>query len=332
MKYHRPRRGSLAFSPRKRAKSIVPRIRSWPECNEVRVQGFAGYKAGMTHVVMIDDRKNSPTYGEEIVVPVTVIEAPPMKVAAVRVYRRTQYGLQIAGEVWTDNLDEFLGRRLQLPKKAPDVDKLRKLLEEDAVAEVRVVTYTQPYLITGVPKKVPDVMEQRVGGNAADALEYAISKLGKEVSVSEVFQEGALIDVIAVTKGKGFEGPVKRWGVITLDAKHARSSKHRRVGTLGPWNPHRVRWTVPQAGQMGFHQRTEYNKRIIKIGENGEEITPSGGFVHYGVVRSHYVLVSGSVPGSVKRLVRMRDAIRPPKVQFDGVNVVYISTTSKQGR
>lgn len=54
--------------------------------------------------------------------------------------------------------------------------------------------------------------------------------------------------------------------------------------------------------------------------------------MHYGVVRSNYVLVSGSVPGSIKRLVRMRDAIRPPDVQFDGVNVVYVSTASKQGR
>lgn len=331
MKYHRPRRGSLAFSPRKRAKSIVPRIRSWPECDRVRMQGFAGYKAGMTHVVMIDDRKNSPTYGEEVVVPVTVIETPPMKVAAVRVYRKTQYGMQIAAEVWSNNLDDFLDRRLNLPRKEPDVEKLKAAVENGA-SEVRVVTYTQPYLITGVPKKVPDVMEHKIGGNVEEALEYAISKLGGEIKVSEVFDEGAIIDVIAVTKGKGFQGPVKRWGVITLDAKHARSSKHRRVGNLGPWNPHHVRWTVPQAGQMGFHQRTEYNKRLIKIGENGEEITPKGGFLHYGVIRTQYVLIAGSVPGPVKRLVRMRDAIRPPKAQFDGVNIVYVSTTSKQGR
>ncbi len=332
MKYSRPRRGSLAFSPRKRASSIVPRIRSWPDYEgEPKLLGFAGYKAGMTHVIIIDDRKNSPTYGEEIVVPVTVIECPPMKVMGIRVYKNTPYGLQIAGEVWTNELDEYLGRRLNLPKKTPDVDKLREI--ED-IAEVRVITYTQPYKITGVPKKVPDVMEQKVGGSDINAvLDYAIAKLGKEVRISEVFQEGALIDVIAITKGKGFQGPVKRWGVITLDAKHARSSKHRRVGTLGPWTPHRVRWTVPQAGQMGFHQRTEYNKRIIKIGENGEEITPKGGFVHYGVIRSDYVLVSGSVPGPVKRLIRMRDAIRPPqKVVYEGINVLYISTSSKQGR
>ncbi|WP_457548764.1 50S ribosomal protein L3 [Archaeoglobus sp.] len=332
MKYSKPRRGSLAFSPRKRAKDVIPRIRSWPEYEgEPKLLGFAGYKAGMTHVIMIDDRKNSPTYGEEIVVPVTVLECPPMRVAGIRVYKNTIYGLQIAKEVWTTELDEHLSRRLPLPKKInTDVESLRNV--ED-IAEVRLITYTQPYLITGVPSKTPDVMEYKVGGSDINAvLDYAISKLGKEIRVSEVFSEGAFIDVIAITKGKGFQGPVKRWGVITLDAKHARSSKHRRVGTLGPWTPHRVRWTVPQAGQMGFHQRTEYNKRIIKIGENGEEITPEGGFVRYGVIRSDYILVSGSVPGPVKRLIRMRDAIRPPRYTYERINVVYISTKSKQGR
>lgn len=328
MKEHRPKRGSLAFSPRKRAKRIVPRIRSWPECNEVRLQGFAGYKAGMTHVVMIDDRKNSLSYGEEVIIPVTVIETPPMKVAGIRVYKETQYGLKILKEVWANGLDQFLDRRVKIPKNSPNVDQLKEI-EGD---EVRVVTYTQPYLLSGVPKKVPDVMEQKIGGNFKEALEYAISKLGKEITVSEVFKEGSVVDVSAITKGKGFEGVVKRWGVITMNAKHARSSKGRRVGTLGPWLPHRIRWTVPQYGQMGFHQRLEFNKRILKIGNNGEEVTPKGGFPHYGVVRGDYVLIAGTVPGTVKRLVRMRDAIRPPKAEFTGVNLVYVSTSSKQGK
>lgn len=328
MKEHRPKRGSLAYSPRKRAKRIVPRIRSWPECEEVRLQGFAGYKAGMTHVVMIDDRKNSLTYGEEAIIPVTVIETPPMKVAGIRVYRETPYGLKIVKEVWASGLDEFLDRRVKIPKNSPNIDELKEI-EGD---EVRVLTYTQPYLITGVPKKVPDLMEQKVGGSFKEALEYAISKLGKEVNVSEVFKEGSIVDVSAITKGKGFEGVVKRWGVITMNAKHARSSKGRRVGTLGPWLPHRIRWTVPQYGQMGFHQRLEFNKRILKIGNNGEEITPKGGFPHYGVVRNSYILIAGTVPGTVKRLVRIRDAIRPPKAEFAGVNLVYVSTTSKQGK
>ncbi len=329
MKEHRPRRGSLGFSPRKRASSIVPRIRAWPVIRETKVLGFAGYKAGMTHVVVVDDRKNSPTYGEEIVVPVTAIEAPPLKVMGIRIYKKSKYGLKIAGEVWAENLDERLSRRLNLPKNGGNADDLRNI---EGIDEVRLITHTQPYLLTGVPKKVPDVMEQKVGGDADSALDYAISKLGSEIRASEVFDEGIFIDVLSITKGKGFQGPVKRWGVITLNAKHARSSKHRRVGTLGPWNPHHVRWTVPQAGQMGYHQRTEFNKRILRVGENGEEITPKGGFPHYGVVRNDYILVSGSVPGPVKRLVRMRFAIRPPAESHEGLNLVYVSTSSKQGR
>jgi len=326
MKYSRPRRGSLAFSPRKRAKDVVPRIRSWPNYEgEPKLLGFAGYKAGMTHVIMIDDRKNSPTYGQEIVVPVTVIECPPLKVAGIRIYRKTVYGLQIVDEVWTNEIDGHLSRRLPIPKKVPNVERLKN----KEFSELRLVTYTQPYLITGVPSKTPEVMEFKVGGRVDEVLDYAVSKLGKEIRVSEVFEEGMFVDVIAITKGKGFQGPVKRWGVITLDAKHARSSKHRRVGNLGPWTPSKVRWTVPQAGQMGFHQRTEYNKRIIKI---GREFSPDGGFVRYGIVRSDYVMVSGSVPGSVKRLIKMRDAIRPPRDVYEGLNVLYVSTRSKQGR
>jgi large subunit ribosomal protein L3 len=329
MKEHRPRRGSMAYSPRKRAASIIPRIRAWPEGSEAKVLGFAGYKAGMTHVVMIDDRKNSPTYGEEIVVPVTVIESPPLRVAGVRAYRKTAYGFEITYEVWSDTLEKNLGRLIRLPQS---IDSRLEDIDLDGIDHFRLLTHTQPHLVTGVPKKVPELMEQKVGGAIDDAFEYVKEKLGKEIRVFEAFEEGSIIDVISITKGKGFQGPVKRWGVITLNAKYARSSKHRRVGNLGPWNPHHVRHTVPQAGQMGFHQRTEFNKRIIKMGENGEEITPKGGFVHYGVVRNDYILVSGSVPGPVKRLIRFRHAIRPPAAIYEGVNVVYISTTSKQGR
>jgi|Deesub1362A_J573_1020465.scaffolds.fasta_scaffold00258_17 large subunit ribosomal protein L3 len=338
MKSHRPRRGSLAFSPRKRAKSEVPRIRSWPEYSgEPRLQGFAGYKVGMTHCIIIDDRPNSPTEGMEISVPVTVIETPPLKVAGVRVYRKTTYGLQIAYEQWAENLDEELERRkgCKISKYKPESnikENIESLKNQDDIVEVRLVTYTQPYRVTGVPKKTPEIMENKVGGSdTSSILEYAVEQLGKEVRMGDVFSEGKLVDVVAVTKGKGTQGPVKRWGVITLDAKHARSSKHRRIGNLGPWTPHRVRWTVPQTGQMGYHQRTEYNKRILTIGDNGEEITPQGGFLHYGVVRNEYCLIEGSIPGPIKRLVRIRDPIRPHGEFETKPNLVYVSKASKQG-
>ena len=326
-KYHRPRRGSLAYSPRKRARSEVPHIKSWPEGGDKpKVQGFAGYKAGMTHVFVVDYRPTSTTSGKEVMVPVTVVETPPMKVCAVRAYRETPYGLQTLTEVWTDNLDKELERRIPMPKKFNQSwDKF------DGCADVRILVYTQPRLVLSIPKKKPEIMEIRIGGGTIEErIEYAKSLLGKELNVKDVIKEGDMVDVVAVTKGKGFQGHVKRWGVKLLSHKN---SKHRRmIGTCGSWHPSFIQPTVPQAGQMGYHQRTEFNKRILKIGENGEEITPAGGFPHYGVVRNQYVIIHGSIPGPVKRLVRFRDAIRYLKgVKVEKPEITYISTMSKQG-
>jgi large subunit ribosomal protein L3 len=139
-----------------------------------------------------------------------------------------------------------------------------------------------------------------------------------------------MLDILAITKGKGFQGHIQRWGVKLLTHKN---SKHRRmIGTAGSWHPNWIQATVPQAGQMGYHQRTEYNKRVLKIGENGDEITPSGGFPHYGIVRNSYVLIHGSIPGPTKRLISMRDAIRYKRgVKVEKPEISYISNTSKQG-
>ncbi len=82
---------------------------------------------------------------------------------------------------------------------------------------------------------------------------------------------------------------------------------------------------------MGYHQRTEYNKRVLKIGEKGEEITPNGGFVRYGDVRNEYVVLHGSIPGPTKRLVRFRDAVRFHGVKVEKPEITYISTESNQG-
>jgi len=285
------------------------------------LQGFAGYKAGMTHIFAIDYRPTSTTSGQEVVMPVTVVETPPMKIAAYRLYESTPYGLRAITEVWGE-ADELKGK-IPIPKK-------KKEKEIDKFDDIRVIAYTLPSLITGVPKKVPDIMEIRIGGGGMEErLAYAQEILGKEIQVTDVYKEGTMVDVVAVTKGKGFQGHVKRWGVKLL---HHKNRKHRRmIGTLGPWLSW-VRPTVPQAGQTGYHKRTEYNKRILKIGEDGEEITPNGGFLHYGVVRNAYVVFHGSVPGPVKRLVRMRDAIRYTKgVKVEKPEITYISTMSKQG-
>jgi large subunit ribosomal protein L3 len=283
----------------------------------------------MTHVLLVDFNPNSPSSGQEIQVPVTVLETPPMKIGAVRLYEEGPSGLRARGEVWSSDLDRELGRRQPVGKgkTAADWDRF----DPESLDEVRVLTYTQPRLVPGIPKKVPDVMETRVGGGTvAERLAYAREQLGKELTVHDFAEDGRLVDVAAVTKAKGFQGAVQRWGIKILS--HKDSKIRRRVGTLGTFKPGYTRPTVPQAGQMGYHQRTEYNKLVLKIGDDPTEINPAGGFLRYGELRNAFLLVKGSVPGPSKRLVRLRDPMRArkPKV-VEEPEFAYVSLTSKQG-
>jgi large subunit ribosomal protein L3 len=258
---------------------------------------------------MIEDRKRSPNYGKEVICPVTVIETPPLHICAIRSYAQTTYGLQTLAEAWTKNLPEELERILTFSENCRTEENLEKINDEiSAAKKIRAIATTQPKQAS-VPQKRPDITEVEIGGGTRQQqFEYAKHLLGKKVSASEIFQEGQYLDVASTSTGKGFQGPVKRWGVKILSHK-GRKTK-RGIATLGPWNPHRVMYTVPRAGQMGFHQRTEYNKRILKMGEDGKEITPKGGFVRYGVIRGSYMLLRGSIPGPEKRPIRLRYSAR----------------------
>ena len=330
-KEHRPRHGSMGFSPRKRSESPVPHFSSWPEHDGTpKVQGFAGYKAGMTHAMIVDYRPTSTTSGQEVQVPVTVVEVPPMKVAGVRVYRQTHEGLKAVAEVWAAKLDSALRRVFPIPKDY-EPDAAWKEVDAVTIDEVRLITYTQPALVTGVPKTKPELMENRVGGGTIeDRLAYARALLGRDIAVTDFCKEGSMVDVAAITKGKGWQGHHTRWGTKLLSHKN---SKHRRnIGTLGNFQPGYVRPTVPQGGQTGYHQRTEYNKRVLKVGANGEEVTTDGGFLHYGQVRNPYILLHGSIPGPAKRLIRLRDSTRGGYVKLEKPpEITYISRESKQG-
>lgn len=313
-KKQRPRKGSLGFSPRKRAASQVPRFRSFPRGDEAGLQGFVGYKAGMTHAIVVDDRPNSPTEGMEVQKPVTVLETPPLSVVSIRGYDEKHDGLAVITDV-SDGDEEGLS---DLRDAVPRVERVSLTVEVD------------PSGVTGVPKKGRDAVEFPVSGDASDALDYSEEVLGEEVSFGDLFTAGEQVDVTAVTKGKGTEGPVKRWGVKVQDRKAQRKGKGRHIGNLGPWHPTRVRWQVPQAGQTGYHNRTELNKRILDFGDDPGDVNPDGGFSRYGLVRGDYVLLEGSVPGPVKRMVGMRKPLRPKDLPEDPT-VTAVSTGSKQG-
>ena len=402
---HRPRRGSMAYSPRKRAKRHFGRVKSWPQTSEseIRLQGFAGWKAGMTHVLVRETNPNVEHRGQEVRKAVTVVEVPSMRVLAVRGYRMTPYGLQTAGEAWADpsGLDDDVkgifprlanrsraerrmvigrqpekrGGRIAQPNRyainvgeeddpellrADDGRRLRFNRREDAessakqnggtvhiitehdqeahfaalnssnLVEVRLIAATQPTRVKSIPTKVPEIMELCLtGGDIPSQLAWARERLGQEIGFEDVYQEGQDIDVIGVTKGKGFQGVIKRFGVKLLS--HKNSKKRRQIGNMGDFGTGYVRKTIRQAGQMGYHQRTELNKRILKVGDPEEiGITPDGGFLHYGEVTNPYILVQGSLPGPAKRLLRFRDAVRPRGVDHP-IDITYVSTSSKQG-
>jgi large subunit ribosomal protein L3 len=226
---------------------------------------------------------------------------------------------------------EELERVFTIPENFNTEENLKKIVENlEKVAKIRVIAVTQPKQAS-VPKKKPDVAEIEIGGGTIQQqFEYARSLLGKTIPLTETFKEGQYVDAIAVSIGKGFQGPVKRWGVRILQRK-ARKTK-RGIATLGPWKPARVLYSIPRAGQMGFHQRTEYNKRILKIGTDGKEITPKGGFIRYGVIRGPYIILDGSVPGPEKRPIRLRYSARPPKQIAEPPQITYISLESPQGK
>src|SRR3989338_1658519 len=93
-KVHHPRLGSMQFWPRKRTKHSFVRMRSWAKENKTKPLGFIAFKAGMTHLQILDNRPKSLTKGESVFCPVTILECPPIKIAGVSFYKRSLYGLQ----------------------------------------------------------------------------------------------------------------------------------------------------------------------------------------------------------------------------------------------
>ena len=333
-KTHAPKHGSLAYLPRHRAKRTLARIRFWPktDAQTPRLLGFTGFKAGMTYVFAIEDRKRSPHFGKEVMRAATVIETPPILICGIRTYTKTPYGLKHLTEAWMQDPPAELERTLVLPEKFNSEQMLQKITENlDSTNIVRLITATQPKE-TSLSKKKPDITEIEIGGgNTQQQIDYAKALLGKTVTPEEVFKEGQFTDIAAVSTGKGFQGPVKRWHVTKLQHK-GRKTK-RGIATLGPWNPHHLMYSIPRAGQMGYHQRIEYNKRILKIGKDGKEVTPKGGYIRYGNVKNPYILIQGSIPGPEKRCIRIRIPARPPKEIIETPpQITHISLESPQGR
>ena len=116
-------------------------------------------------------------------------------------------------------------------------------------------------------------------------------EVGQEVKV-EVFAEGDVVDVTGVTKGKGFQGVIKRHGQSRGPMAHG-SRYHRRPGSMGPVAPNRVFKQKKLPGQMGGTVVTIQNLEIVKVD-----------------AERNLLLVKGNVPGSKKALVAVKTAVK----------------------
>ncbi|MDN7243754.1 50S ribosomal protein L3 [Planococcus sp. N028] len=116
-------------------------------------------------------------------------------------------------------------------------------------------------------------------------------EIGQEVRV-DVFAEGDVVDVTGTTKGKGFQGVIKRHGQSRGPMSHG-SRYHRRPGSMGPVAPNRVFKQKKLPGQMGGNTVTIQNLHIVKVD-----------------AERNLLLIKGNVPGSRKALIRVKSSIK----------------------
>jgi large subunit ribosomal protein L3 len=296
-----PRKGSLQYWPRKRARKILPSP-NWEAIktdSSKKLKGFICYKAGMASAFVKDDTADSMTKGKKIIVPITIIECPAMKIFSVRLYKHGK----VAKDVLAENIDKELKKRIKLPKTAKKADF------SGDYDDVRVLCYSVVKK-TGI-KKTPDLSELAIGGSFEDKMNFVKENLGKEILISSVFEKGNLVDCRGLTKGKGFQGPVKRFG-ITLKS-HKSEKGQRRPGALGSFHPGRTTFRAPMAGQIGMFTRVLYNNKIIDMGKSEDKFKD---ILNFGNVKADYIVVNGSVQGPAKRQIIVTNSLRPTKKQL----------------
>ncbi|KAI8888327.1 60S ribosomal protein L3 [Backusella circina FSU 941] len=362
-KYEAPRHGHLGFGPRKRTRSHRGRVKAYPKDNNklpVHLTAFMGYKAGMTHVVRDLERPGSKMHKKEIVEAVTIIEAPPMVVIGMVGYVETPRGLRSLTAVWAEHLSEEAKRRFyknwyRSKKKAftkyaakfadssNDVARETERIKKYC-SVVRVIAHTQVSKAK-IHQRKAHVMEiQLNGGSVEQKVDFARAHFEKEIPVGSIFEQNENIDIIATTKGHGFEGVTARWGTKKLPRKTHRGL--RKVACIGAWHPSRVMYSVARAGQRGYHRRTEINKKIYRIANGADAksgtteydltektINPMGGFPHYGLVNEDFVMIKGGCAGSKKRVITLRKSltVHTSRRALEQISCKFIDTSSKFG-
>jgi large subunit ribosomal protein L3 len=279
----------------------------------------------MVQVITVDDREKTPNFGKTRFNPATVLSAPPVTLLRIRAYGEKNGARFIVGDVFPTQIDDRFREAVSLEtKRKPNTDfqALESRMKEIVRFSALIVALPSD---SGLSNGKPQLQEIEVtGGDSKAQLDYLKGLLGKQIKVSDLLKPGVYVDAIGITKGKGFEGPVTRFGVKRKQHKSRKSV--RAVGVISPWHPATVMYTVARAGQMGFHQRIMKNNRILAIG-NAQQgpITPGGGYLHFGDLKGDYLIVRGSIPGPAKRLVDLRIPLYPRRQKITAPRVIEVN-------
>merc|ERR1711861_57863 len=253
-------------------------------------------------------------------------------------YTETVNGLRALTTVWAAHLSDEVRRRFyknwyRAKKKAFTKYSKNFYSEEKQMSEkiqteikrakefcqvVRAICHTQVSKAK-IGQKKAHIMEIQInGGSVAEKVDFCTKMFEQSVPVGTVFADNEMVDTIGVTKGRGWEGVITRWGVTRLARKTHRGL--RKVACIGAWHPQRVKFQTPRAGQLGYYHRTEINKKIYRIGKSIKE-------------DEDYVMLKGAVVGVRKRLITMRKSLlaQGSRIALEEINLKFIDTSSKFG-
>ncbi len=177
---------------------------------------------------------------------------------------------------------------------APNVVLQKKAVETDGYVSVQLGFDDKREKLSNKPEKghvakastAPKRFVREFRGEGLAELE-----VGQEVKV-DVFAEGEIVDVTGISKGKGFQGSIKRHGQSRGPMAHG-SRYHRRPGSMGPVAPNRVFKGKALPGRMGGEQITVQNLEIVKVD-----------------VERNLLLIKGNVPGAKKALLKIKSAVK----------------------
>jgi large subunit ribosomal protein L3e len=281
-------------------------------------------------------------------------------------YVETPRGLRALTSVWAGHLSEECRRRFyktwhnskqkaftKYQKKWSEASKGSEAPMASEIARakkycqvIRAICHTQVSKAKIGQKKAHICEIQVNGGSTPQKVDFVVQMFEQQVPVASVFAENEMIDCVGVTKGRGWEGVITRFNCSRLARKTHRGL--RKVACIGAWHPARVKFQTPRGGQLGYHHRTEINKKVYKIGKSTKEdphnamtesdltekaITPLGGFPHYGEVNEDYVMLKGAIVGVRKRLITMRKSLltQTSRVALEQIALKFIDTSSKFG-